>query len=490
MLIVKMSSSFYVHLPFHKRKGLLPGKCHYRTWFSKPIILPEADWYVALSSCTYMGQKFSYLDENEERIRLRYSGAKRVNFLSTIGMYQPSVVEVSYQNRELRYVIPQTNYDTERLVKTICNLVNSDTHENKITMTFISPNIIVKLQDTFIDRISVAFYGSVNHLLFSVDTYKHCFEMQRPHEILYIALCPTSRPAISNEENYMIIPTDKNIEIRTATDIVRFDAGLWPSSVFESYLTNHLGIKFYISTINKSYYENQYRHFADVLLKSSDTCEIFFSPDASVFFGIPLSQSVIKFKGEHKFIISWPVDLCENMESIFEIQRNVSSIEHLCACLSKICYNDITLSPKECARFSFSDGQIHVKLMHGVEIKLEPTLMTKLGLSYYKNDWLRKGTDYVGSKIETIAATEIHSFSVISDIIADQFVGNKMLPLLRAVSNIADENLWCTVNLSEHFIAVNKNIIASIDIKVCINDSLFPITFDNDFICTLHFKRI
>lgn len=143
------------------------------------------------------------------------------------------------------------------------------------------------------------------------------------------------------------------------------------------------------------------------------------------------------------------------------------------------------------ANFVFANDKIRMTVNNRYEIKIPPLLVERLGFPEFKDRWIGSNTEgYTSYNVTIHSFSPIHTFNVMTDIVDDQIVGNKMMPLLRSVPNTGPIDEWTTEDISdEHYVPVNVRYLNSIEMKVCFNDTPILLPYESEFSCTLHFQQ-
>ena len=488
--------SFYVQLPCTAKNRGERASSRYTTNLARNIVLPtDEQWLVALSSMCYQGQTFGYLSEDERTIELLFKGLLPKDFITNykdmnglrIGIETIDIVLGSFS-------VDVNNYDLFALMNAFCNAINAETLHTKVTANYVHPHLIFNVENTIIeDVIIIRISEDLNALLFSEEKKEVLLAIEKPNTTLYLKTKQNIKTIYTALKDYITV--DENLVgmqlFDGKTRHVQFAKMIWPLPMFVEHLKDGLNADIIISTKETFYDKNICKQRAILTIKSkpmSLICHL--NREFCDLLNISITNFVIPPNQDYNLPIAWAVELHSNQIETYEVdEKYFSSIEALCSSFTKSSlkvYNNIDIS--NAIKFEYNDSKVTVTISKDLEIKLDGEFTKKLGLQTWADKWIVEGT-YTGETISISPIRRIHSFSVLCNIINDQFVGNKMYPLLRYVPNSAAPGEWHTENLTEHYLPLKYHVIPCIELCVCRNDTTEPIPFENDFSCTLHFQR-
>jgi hypothetical protein len=156
--------------------------------------------------------------------------------------------------------------------------------------------------------------------------------------------------------------------------------------------------------------------------------------------------------------------------------------------------------------------KVVAKFKGAYKLNMESSLLDKLALrgpkvEADKTSWLTFTTSYVivgynitqlqdfsnanpQEKSGLLVAKAISAFWLYTNIILEQVVGDRSIPLLRIVPNTAAEGTAHMEALDAQYLPVNTKRLSAINIRICNGNSQELVAFDNDVTCILHFKRV
>ena len=147
---------------------------------------------------------------------------------------------------------------------------------------------------------------------------------------------------------------------------------------------------------------------------------------------------------------------------------------------------------KSIIEFQIHDTSYVVILSEGLNKRLQFFTTTNNRTVAYNNN-----KDIIQGEGEPYDFQEsmIHAFWILSDVVEDQIVGDKLLPLLRILPNNAPPNVWHVETCDAYYLPVARKHISTIEIRIQnggffdTTDNNSTIVFERDVVVVLHFRQ-
>jgi len=219
------------------------------------------------------------------------------------------------------------------------------------------------------------------------------------------------------------------------------------------------------------------------------------------------------------FHMPWLVDREEPVKKIYINQSTFSSTQSLLATLTKTVSSSAGTDGKNIFKFYLNDAQKvcieHATTKDGVRWLMRPSsqILKKLGFDIWNKEkrsmqWLGFGSQnlekcnkkLVLTSFDMLANNEpngdvlytdsLPNFWIFCDVIQDQHVGSRQLPLLRNVANNAPEDNFWIEPCDPYYLPVNKKQVNAITVTVCGRASLDAVIhLENPVLVILHFRQ-
>jgi len=522
--------SFYVTLPSSaSTRSEYSSGTEYRTYLQKELILPENDWYVALVSFHYTGQKWGTLSVAERSFAYMRKELQYCNFVLTIQMMEKSDKAMYLQIGDTRRDIKTNNYTWHELRKEISDAyaqLSAQLHagdsvfnfeeDDKITITkSASTEFGIVASKPLADLLTIDNILIVEGIILKYGTSKLNLTYKVP-EVL-----SSSFLLFKHSEN-----EDCSLSVQTsqlARPGVKYviPPGQWSLELLSSYINNEsnnlitfnfVGITDFSSETSGEYHGK----LQITALGEAALVHISFSNDLVEKLGLNTASKLVKAATiwEYDFILKEP--LIESSPRAFTLNKpSFGSFDALFSTINKRLLQET--NGVKAFTFHLQNDCATITAHRGATYKLRVprALLRKLAfdMSQFgkaedekKAVWLDlpKNESFVRGKNITATAEfaqamfiqsglfeskALSAFWVLTDIVNDQVVGNGSIPLLRIVPNNASENVGHIESLEGHYLPLNNTRISAINIRVCTGTTQELVPFDNDVTCVLHFMR-